>query len=76
MNILFFGILSDVTGQGQIKLDGQVTDTKELQENLYEKFPELKKYTFRLAVNQELVDETRSLNQGDIIAIMPPFNGG
>ena len=76
MNILFFGVLSDVTGQGQIKLDGQVTDTKELQENLYEKFPELKKYTFRLAVNQELVDETRSLNQGDIIAIMPPFNGG
>lgn len=75
MTILFFGVLADVTGHSELNLD-DISDTGMLQDVLTEKYPELKKYKYRIAVNQEMVDGKSALSSGDTIAIMPPFNGG
>jgi molybdopterin converting factor small subunit len=39
-------------------------------------FPEIAHYNFRIAVNNEIVNEDPVLNDGDEVAYMPPFAGG
>jgi molybdopterin synthase sulfur carrier subunit len=75
MTILFFGVLADVTGHNELNLEN-INDTETLQNVLTEKYPELKKYKYRVAVNQEMINGKSVLSSGDTIAIMPPFNGG
>ena len=51
-------------------------DIESVKEHLKGLFPELVNYTFRIALNQELIEGNPGLNDGDILAIMPPFAGG
>jgi molybdopterin synthase sulfur carrier subunit len=74
MKILLFGVLADVAGKSKIDIDG--TDVDSLKENLFARFPELKKYTFQFAVNQELIHNNVLLNATDEIALLPPYAGG
>jgi molybdopterin converting factor small subunit len=39
-------------------------------------FPAIVHYNFRIAVNNELVNEDPELKTGDEVAYMPPFAGG
>jgi len=75
IKLLFFGSLSDVIGAAEMDYELK-ENTSVLEEKLLEQFPKLREYTFRFAVNQEMVDETIALSNRDIVAIMPPFAGG
>jgi sulfur-carrier protein len=75
IKLLFFGSIGALTGKNEMFLDG-VSGTDELKNHLFKTWPDLKNYTFRFAVNQELIEENRALKEGDIVAIMPPFAGG
>ena len=39
-------------------------------------FPEIVHYSYRMAVNSTISDKDQALNQGDEVALMPPFAGG
>ncbi|KAA3614778.1 MAG: MoaD/ThiS family protein [Calditrichaeota bacterium] len=73
--ILFFGSIGAMVGQGEMFLENQ-KDVKSVKENLTKIYPELENFTYRIALNQEIVDDNPDLNDGDVIALMPPFAGG
>jgi molybdopterin converting factor small subunit len=75
VKILFFGILRDAAGKQEMILNN-ISDTETLQNHLTSLIPGLEDYTFRLAINQEFIDSNCTLNEGDIVAVMPPFAGG
>ena len=75
VKILFFGILREAAGKQEITLNN-INDSETLQNHLTSLIPDLKEYTFRLAINQEFIDSNCTLKEGDIVAVMPPFAGG
>ena len=74
MNVLLFGVLTDVAGKS--KLEIKAADVDSLKEILLNQFPDLNKYKFQFAVNKEIVEQNIPLNEGDEIALLPPYAGG
>ena len=76
INLLFFGRLAEVVkDQQDIMLDEKST-TDQLNSILLGKFPDLEQYTYRLAVNEKIINTDRELQENDVVAFMPPFAGG
>ncbi|HSL86228.1 MAG TPA: MoaD/ThiS family protein [Bacteroidales bacterium] len=75
IEVLFFGVLADVTGTGR-KHYSDVTSFGDLKHRIEDEFPEIVHYTFRIAVNNEIVNEDPLLAGGDEVAYLPPFAGG
>jgi len=75
MTVHLFGNLADLTEKEHIDIDYPAT-TDKLVESLIALYPELTNHKFRVAVNQELIYETRELQPDDEIALLPPFSGG
>lgn len=75
VNVIFFGVLSDVVGKNILTI--QDTDNMtDLKRKLITSYPDLKDYTFRMAVNQKMVEDNHLLFDNDLVAVMPPFAGG
>lgn len=75
INVIFFGVLSDVVGKNMLTI--QDTDNMtDLKRKLIINYPDLIDYTYRMAVNQQMVEDNHRLFNNDIVAIMPPFAGG
>ena len=76
INLLFFGRLAEVVNDQQdIMLDEKST-ADQLKNILLGKFPDLEQYTYRLAVNEKIINTDRELQENDVVAFMPPFAGG
>jgi len=75
IKVLFFGVLAEVTGTA-LKHYHDVKSTRDLIIRIQDDFPELVHYKYRIAVNNEICDNETGLNNGDEVALMPPFAGG
>lgn len=75
IKLLLFGILSTLAKTQELEYT-DIFSIKELKLRLLQQFPELKPYQFQVYVNQQSVNETHSLKEGDEIALIPPFAGG
>ena len=75
IKILFFGSIATLAGKSEMMLE-DISDLETIKSHLTGLFPELLNFTFRIALNQELVDGNPVLNDGDVLALMPPFAGG
>ncbi|MEN8120725.1 MAG: MoaD/ThiS family protein [Bacteroidota bacterium] len=75
VNVLFFGILSEVTGKNTLELD-DIENLRALKSYLWKTFPGLKEMDYRFAVNKEVVDGKVEFKNGDDVALLPPFAGG
>jgi molybdopterin converting factor small subunit len=79
LNILFFSLLRDVTGQIEIQRDFPTgTSVADLLESLYTEWPNLRAWDGKVLVAADLdyVDRNSILTDGQEIAIMPPVQGG
>lgn len=78
IQILFFGITTDLTGEKSMDLEiATKTSVKNLKDVLVEKFSGLKNlHQFAIAVNEEYADDALILNENDVVAIIPPVSGG
>jgi len=78
IKILFFGIAKDISGKTSIEIEVNNAFTleqlKDLLKKQYPKFIAIN--DFSLAVNENYVNKTYSLNNNDIVAIIPPVSGG
>jgi sulfur-carrier protein len=75
MEIILFGQLADIVGNGKIDI-ASAADTDELKRILENRFPRLKGVNYMIAVNKQLVQSGVALHGGEVIALMPPFSGG
>ncbi len=75
IKILFFGILTDITKKNQLELN-EIKNVVELKSFLFKKYPKIMEINFRIAKNKEIINDSETFNNGDEIALMPPFAGG
>ena len=73
--VLLFGILEDIVGSKEIIIS-ESNSSDELLKNIKKQYPKLKNKTFQIAVNQQIINTNTTLNDGDEIALLPPFAGG
>jgi sulfur-carrier protein len=75
VKVLFFGVLAEVTGANYKHYSG-VKTIADLMLEIKKEFPEVVHYSFRISQNNILIDNDMSLNDGDEVALLPPFAGG
>lgn len=75
VKVLFFGVLSELTGT-DMKHYNNVKSVGELKILIQDDYPEVAHYNFRISVNNEIINNDPLLNDGDEVALMPPFAGG
>lgn len=78
INILFFGITTDLVETSSIELEltnsSSVADFKLV---LTEKYPKLSNIdSYAIAVNETYATEETILKENDVVAIIPPVSGG
>ncbi len=77
ITILPFGALTDSVSPDAFSLENaQIATVSQLHAHLSAQYPAIASQKFRYAVNQELVDEQHPLQDGDEVALLPPFSGG
>lgn len=77
INILLFGVLTEITGQSSIQVDAStIADLNGLHNYLVKSYPGLEEKTFQYAVNQSIASAGHPLYAGDEVALLPPFSGG
>lgn len=74
IKVKLFGMLEGLAPDG-LKLK-DVHDTDALLQQLTELNPKFSQYQFSIAINKKIVDSVTKLNEGDEIALLPPFAGG
>jgi len=78
IEVLFFGITTDIIGEKSIlfEISNGVT-VSDFKQKLLETYPKLKKHQgFSIAVNMEHATDSTTINNGDTIALIPPVSGG
>ncbi|TXD49845.1 MoaD/ThiS family protein [Polaribacter sp. IC073] len=78
IEILFFGITSDLIGETQQNVEFEnsisVADFKSV---LKEKYPQLKNInSYAIAVNEAYAEDQLILKEKDVVAVIPPVSGG
>ena len=78
ITIKYFGLVADITNvqEDLFTTEEDNFNTNDLTEFLLEKYPELNKVTFVIALNKEIITFKNILKNNDTIAILPPFAGG
>jgi molybdopterin converting factor small subunit len=75
VKVSFYGVLADVTGTN-CKHFMDVKSVGDLQLRIQDEFPEVVHYKYRISLNNVLINDDPLLNNGDEVALMPPFAGG
>ena len=78
-DVLLFSVLKQKVGEGRLRLhlDAPITG-EDLLDHLEAHYPVIGDYrsVLRLAVNQEYVPATVTLQEGDEVALITPVSGG
>ncbi len=75
VNVLFFGILTDIVKSSSMQIE-DVENIRQLKSWLWKNYPQTKDMDFQIALNKNIVDGKHDLNDGDEVALLPPFAGG
>jgi molybdopterin synthase sulfur carrier subunit len=74
IKIIAFGMLADLLPKEGLLMEAK--NLNELSNQILEEYPAFKNYSYRIALNQQLVDMDTDLHDEDIVALLPPFSGG
>lgn len=74
VRVLYFGAAQEIAGKVDEEL--MAADTASLRREIWGRYPAMRNISFRMALNRTILREESDLNDNDIIAILPPFQGG
>jgi sulfur-carrier protein len=74
IQVLFFGVLAEVT-KISFKHYSKIRSFQDLEYRIEDEFPEIVHYNYRIAVNNEIINDDPVLKDGDEVAYIPPFAG-
>lgn len=74
--ILFFAHLKDAVGKEEVMFQAAGKKIGELKKELMEAYDLPNLDTCMIAVNEEFANEDETIQEGDIIALIPPVSGG
>lgn len=76
--IKYFGLIIDLTIKNEefLEIDFNEISTEQLKNILIKEYPQLKKTTYKIAINEVIVSEKTIIQNNDTIALLPPFAGG
>jgi molybdopterin converting factor small subunit len=74
VKVLYFGAATEMTGRAEEEIAAD--ETTALRRKILERYPAMNGLTFRMALNRVLLKEEALLKENDIVAILPPFEGG
>jgi molybdopterin synthase sulfur carrier subunit len=75
INVLFFGVLTEVT-QTSFRHYRNIESFSDLMFRIQDEYPQMAHYTYRIAVNNEIITGEPGLQNNDEVAFLPPFAGG
>lgn len=75
VTVTYFGVLHEITGKNSEKLNAP-EKLSQLQEQLISRYPNLQEYHYQTAVNHKIITNDPPLQDGDVVALLPPFTGG
>ncbi|MCU0415714.1 MAG: MoaD/ThiS family protein [Cytophagaceae bacterium] len=70
-----FGKITDILPEGTVELPMGST-VAEIRVLLHQLYPALQTLTYKIAVNARLSEETIQVQEGDTLALLPPYSGG
>jgi molybdopterin converting factor small subunit len=81
LNILFFSTLRDVTAESELSMDldeGVEMTVEDVLARLYVVYPKLREWDAQLlvALDQNYVERSAKVSDGQELAVMPPVQGG
>lgn len=78
IQLLFFGITSDLLETSSLNFEIENNCSVEsLKNELLVKYPQLKNInSYAIAVNESYADNSLTLQENDVVAIIPPVSGG
>ncbi len=78
IKVLAFGIAKEILGSRQLSLElPDTASVEDLKNHLVQRFPDFEKLrSLSIAVNQNYVEDSRSLSPQDEVVIIPPVSGG
>lgn len=74
VRVSFFGVLAEITGTSFKSYSG-ISSFGDLRLRIQDDFPEIAHYNFRILHNRVFVETDPGLNDGDEVALLPPFYG-
>jgi len=79
VRLLFFASLKDIVGSRELRMDvPQGSTVADLLFQLESRYPRMKDYrsVILTAINEDYVDKSTRISEGDEVAIFPPVSGG
>ncbi len=78
IKVLFFGIVKDIISKNNLEINVEESiSISKLKEVLVKDYPKLKDSpSFAVAVNEVYQKNTYLLQNGDVVALIPPVSGG
>jgi len=79
VRLLFFASLKDIVGSRELRMDvPQGSTVADLLFRLEGRYPQMKEYrsVILTAINEDYVDKSTQISEGDEVAIFPPVSGG
>jgi sulfur-carrier protein len=75
MKVKVFGKLVEMVGSAELELS-QCSDINSMKKELLQVYPAMSNIQFAIALNNKISTSNAVLNEGDQIALLPPFSGG
>ena len=76
LTIKYFGMLAEATSTTEEHLQTDVCSVSDLLKKLKNQYPKLNDKDFKVAINQELVNNNYIIDNEAEVALLPPFAGG
>jgi molybdopterin converting factor small subunit len=75
ISVLPFGKLADILAPQEWALE-ELATAGAVRLKLESEFPALKGMRYLIAVDKKIADDDRLLEEGSVVALLPPFSGG